>query len=72
MLRRSVHGYRPLFLYFLCRGLRNCAGSSDHVVRLEEEGRRDGEAQGLRGLEVDDELELHGLLYGQVGGFGTL
>ena len=30
------------------------------------------EPEGLRGLEVDDQLELHWLLYGQVGGFGAL
>src|SRR5207245_580266 len=28
---------------------------------------RDRQAEGLRGLEVDDELELRGLLDGQVG-----
>jgi hypothetical protein len=42
--------------------------SADHLVRLEEERRRDGEAQGLGGLEVDDQLERRGLLHGQVGG----
>ena len=45
--------------------------SPDHLVGLEEEGRRDGEAERLRGLEVDDQLELGGLLYREVRGFGT-
>jgi hypothetical protein len=36
-------------------------GSADHLGRLEEEGRRDGQAQGLRGLQVDDQLERGGL-----------
>ena len=44
----------------------------DHLVRLEEEHRGDREAKRLCGLEVDDELELHGLLDGQVRGLGAL
>jgi hypothetical protein len=32
----------------------------------------DCEAKGLGGLEVDDQLELHGLLHGQVSGLGPL
>src|SRR2546422_3281248 len=35
----------------------------DHLVRLEEDGRGDGEPQGFRGLEIDDQLELRGLLH---------
>jgi hypothetical protein len=42
--------------------------SADHLVRLEEEGRWDGESQGFGSLEVDDQLELHGLLHRQLGG----
>jgi hypothetical protein len=41
-------------------------GLPDHVGRLEEEGWRDGQAQRLRGLEVDDELQDRGLLDGEV------
>src|SRR5262245_20301343 len=41
-------------------------GSPDHLVRLQENGRRNGEAQCLRGLQVDDQLELHGPLDGQL------
>jgi hypothetical protein len=51
---------------------RPCACLSDHLVRLKQERRGDGEAQFLRGLEVDDQLELRGLLHRQVGGFGSL
>ncbi len=38
----------------------------DHLIRLEEKARRDSEAEGLGGLQVDDQLELHGVLHGQV------
>jgi hypothetical protein len=34
------------------KGIRRC-GSADHRIRLEEEGWRDGQAQGLGGLEVE-------------------
>src|SRR5213083_2565780 len=40
----------------------------DHLIRLEEERRRDGQAKGLRGLEVDRQLKLAGPLHRQVGG----
>ncbi len=33
--------------------------------------RRDGEAKGLGGLDVDDQLEVHGLLHGQLGWLGA-
>jgi hypothetical protein len=39
-----------------------------HPVGLEEEHRGHGQAERPRGLEVDDELVLRGLLHGQVGG----
>ena len=39
---------------------------ADHLVGLEEQGRGNAQAQFLRGLEVDDQLKLHGLLHGQV------
>src|SRR5437879_6111943 len=41
-----------------------CAHLLDHLVRLEKEHRGDGEAERLGGLEVDDQLELRGLLHG--------
>ena len=40
-------------------------GSADHLGRLEEQGRRDAEAQRLGGLEVDDELKRDELLDGE-------
>src|SRR5712671_5864053 len=39
----------------------------DHLIRPLEERRRDREAEGLRRLEVDDQLELGGLLDGELG-----
>src|SRR5215471_2235722 len=53
------------------RCLRKLAGLPDHLVRLEEHRRRNGETQSLRGLEVDDQCKFHGLLYWQVARFGT-
>jgi len=42
--------------------------SLDHVVGAQQERSREGQAEGLRGLEVDDQLELGGLLDRQIGG----
>ncbi len=44
---------------------------ADHLGRLEEEGWRDGQVEGLGRLEVDDELKRHGLLHRQVGRLGA-
>jgi hypothetical protein len=52
-------------------GIRRC-GSADHLGRLDEEGWRDRQAQGLGGLQVDDQLEGGGLLHRQVGRLGPL
>ena len=41
--------------------------SLEYLSRLEEDGWGDREAEGLGGLEVDDQLELHWLLHGKVG-----
>jgi NAD(P)H-dependent FMN reductase len=38
----------------------------DHGVREHQEARGDGDAKGLGGLQVDDQLELHRLLHRQV------
>src|SRR5215470_677819 len=57
---------------FPSRCLRKLVGLPDHLVRLEQQRRRDGETEGLGGLEVDDQLELRGLLHGQIRGLGPL
>ena len=44
----------------------------DHVIRLEKQRRGNRDAKGLGRLEVDDQLELRGLLHGQVRGLGAL
>src|SRR4030095_10317143 len=44
----------------------------DHLIRLEKKRRGDGQAERLGGLEVDDQLELRGLLDRQVRRLGTL
>ena len=41
------------------------------TIRQDEEVRRDGEAKGLGGLEVDDQLEVHGLLDWQIDRLGA-
>src|SRR5262245_48871534 len=48
------------------------AASADDLGGLEEEGWRNGEAERLSSLEVNDEVERRRLLYWQVGGLGTL
>jgi hypothetical protein len=40
----------------------------DDLVRPQQERLRDRQAERLGGLEVDDQLELRGLLDGEVGG----
>src|SRR5262249_47552948 len=44
----------------------------DDLIRPQQERRRDGEAEGLGGFEVDDELEFRRLLDGKVGGLCAL
>ena len=44
----------------------------DHPVGAQQDRRRNGEAEGVGGLQVDDKLELRGLLDGEVGGLGAL
>src|SRR5262245_66262045 len=43
-----------------------CTSLLDHLVRPEKELRRNRDPEGLGGLEIDDQLEPHGLLHGQV------
>jgi hypothetical protein len=38
----------------------------DHLVGAAEQRERDSDAERLGGLEVDDEFDRRGLLYGQV------
>ena len=45
---------------------------ANYLIGLEEEDRGDGDPEGLGGLEVDDQLVLHGLLDRQVGRRGPL
>src|SRR2546425_7732553 len=44
----------------------------DHLVRQEEERRGERNPERLRGLAVEDQLELRGPLYGQVPRLSTL
>src|SRR2546422_3198421 len=45
--------------------------SLDHLIRPQQQCLRDRQAEGFRGLEVDDQLELGRLLDGKIGGVGT-
>src|SRR6266436_8078926 len=58
---RLRHASRP--------GPRTC--SLDHLIRPLEERRRDRQAEGLGGPEVDDQLELGWPLHRQISGLGT-
>jgi hypothetical protein len=66
---------RPAPLKLCCAApgdSRTRAGSFDDLIRPQQQRRRDGEAEGLRGFEVDDELEFRRLLDGEIGGLGSL
>src|SRR5713101_3034376 len=56
---------RNFCMPFQSRCIRKLAGLPDHLVCLEEERRGDGEAERLGSLEIDNELELGGLLHRQ-------
>ena len=45
--------------------------SLNHPIRLQQERRRDGQAEGLGGLEINDHVELARVLDREVGGFGA-
>ncbi len=46
--------------------------SFNNLIRPQQQRRRDRKAESLRGFEIDDQLELRGLLDGEVGGPGAL
>jgi len=50
----------------------NTRRSLDHLVRPLQERRRDRQAEGLGGLEVDDEVEPIELLNRQISGVAAL
>ena len=61
-----------LFLTFPTRAHRPHAGSFDHRVGAGEDRLRDCQAEGLRRLEIDDQLERGRLLNRQIGGLGAV
>jgi len=44
----------------------------DHLVGAADQRQREGDAESLGGLDVDDQLDLHSLLNWQIGRLGTL
>jgi len=51
---------------------RNKNHSFDHLVGAGEQSIRNGEAEFIGGLEIEDQLECGGLFDGDVAGFRTL
>src|SRR5437016_5773856 len=70
--RRSSHGCAPWYLCYAPAHVPLSPHLLDHLVRLEQDRRGDGEAEGLGGLEVDHQLELYRLLHGEISRFGPL
>src|SRR5882672_7599161 len=71
--RRSRHVIAPAASETCARAREGCRwrrtrSSFDYPVGAGQEGWWDRQAERLRGLEVDDELQLGGLLDGQVTG----
>jgi hypothetical protein len=64
-VRPPLHQNRPRAQFIMqCDCMPDTPQASlDHFFGLEEEGWRDGQAEGLRGFEVDDLLELHRALH---------
>jgi hypothetical protein len=46
--------------------------SANHFICLQENGRRNGQAERLGGPEIEHQLEFRRLLHGQVSGLGPL
>src|SRR5262245_19061638 len=68
--RRTAKGHRPHASEK--REKRASDRSLDHLISPSQHRRRDRESHCLGGLEIDDQLELGGLLDGQVGGLCAL
>jgi hypothetical protein len=51
------------------RAPQRTASLFDHIVGAREQRSRNDRADRLRGFEIDDELELRGLLHRKIGGF---
>ena len=72
--RGSAHGRAPFFI--APRAIDSASRvhgdlhSADNLVCLEQDHGRQREPEGLRGLEIDDEFDLHGLLHWEFGGCG--
>src|SRR5262249_32835775 len=49
----------------------SCLTLSKHFIRSRQDVRLDRQADLLRGLEIDHQLELRGPLYGQIGRLGA-
>ena len=47
-------------------------GLLDHVIRSQQQGRRDGQAEGVRGLEVQREVQQHRTLDRKIRGLCPL
>src|SRR5262244_1688435 len=50
----------------------SCALLLDHLIRQDEEGRGERDPECLRRLAIEDQLELRGLLHGELRGLGAL
>jgi hypothetical protein len=68
----AQHGGNVRFVPKADSALRQNNVLFDHLVGAGEQRGRDGQAERLRGLEVDDKLEFGRLLNGQIGWLGTL
>src|SRR5262244_2916916 len=68
---RLTNSIRALSVYFPRDCIRQVAGLLDHLIRQDEERWRYRDPERLGGLEVDDQLEFHGLLHRQVRRLGA-
>src|SRR5262250_1586945 len=71
--RKRAHPHDPTTVLNVRRSRPRLSSTLlDNLIRLPKHRRRNGESQRLHGLEVDDQLELGGLLDGKVGWFSAL